>query len=95
MSAIQQLMMAYSSGGFWTWTARESARNWFAVASSSDGTKLVATVAGGQIYTSADSGVTWTAGGASRNWYAAASSSDGTKLAAVAYGGQIYTGVYA
>jgi hypothetical protein len=33
-------------------------RYWMSVASSSDGTKLVALEGGGQIYTSADSGVT-------------------------------------
>ena len=41
------------------WTAHDSNRNWSAVASSADGMKLVATVKGGQIYTSTDSGVTW------------------------------------
>ena len=37
-----------------TWTARTSAgsRSWYGVASSSDGTKLVAVVDGGYIYTS-------------------------------------------
>jgi len=42
------------------WVARDSSRAWSAVASSADGTKLVATVKGGQIYTSINSGVTWT-----------------------------------
>ena len=73
-----------------TWTARESPRNWYGVSSSSDGTKLVATVFGGQIYTSSDSGVTWTARESPRNWYGVSSSSDGTKLVATVYGGQIY-----
>jgi hypothetical protein len=36
-----------------TWTPRDSSRNWWAVASSADGSKLVAVVDGGQIYTSA------------------------------------------
>jgi hypothetical protein len=66
-------------------------RNWYSVASSSDGTKLVAAVYGGQIYTSTDSGVTWNGRGSSRNWYSVASSSDGTKFVAVANNGQIYT----
>ena len=45
------------------WTPRETNRNWWAVASSADGNKLVATVYAnsGQIYTSIDAGVTWTA----------------------------------
>jgi hypothetical protein len=64
------------------WVARDSSRAWSAVASSADGTKLVATVKGGQIYTSADSGVTWTARDSSRNWSSLASSADGTKLVA-------------
>ena len=64
------------------WTARGIITNWSAVASSADGTKLVATVKGGQIYTSADSGVTWTPQASSTNWSSVASSADGTKLVA-------------
>ncbi len=64
---------------------------WFSVASSSDGTKLVAVANGGQIYTSADSGSTWTARESSRNWQSVTSSLDGTKLVAVVLGGQIFT----
>lgn len=55
------------------------------VASSSDGTKLVAV--GGSIYTSADGGVNWSSNSLSANWASAASSADGNKLAAVALGG--------
>ncbi len=94
-------LLQYCNGTHWMeigpcipgygWTARDSNRNWYGVASSSDGTKLVAVVAGGQIYTSTDSGVTWTARDSNRNWFAVASSSDGTKLVAVENGGQIYT----
>jgi hypothetical protein len=60
------------------------------VASSSDGTKLVAGTSYAYIYTSVDSGATWTQRGASQGWTSVASSSDGTKLAAVS-GGYIYT----
>jgi hypothetical protein len=64
------------------------------VASSADGTKLVA-VAGlfttGQIYTSTDSGLTWTPRDSIRRWCGVASSADGTKLVSVEFGGQIYT----
>ena len=74
-----------------TWTARDSSRGWQAVASSSDGTKLVAVVNGDQIYTSTNSGVTWTARDSSRNWEAVISSSDGTKLVAGEGGGHLYT----
>jgi hypothetical protein len=73
------------------WTPRESSREWIAVASSADGSKLVAAVSGGQIYTSTDSGVSWTPREGSRGWNSVASSADGAKLAAVVYGGQIYT----
>jgi hypothetical protein len=77
------------------WTVRESPRMWSAVASSSDGSKLVAVVNGGQIYTSTDSGVSWTARETSRYWWSVASSSDGSKLVAATGGvygtGQIYT----
>jgi|GEM_PF-1070879 len=74
-----------------TWTARESNRNWLGVASSSDGTKLVAAPFGGQLYTSTDSGVNWTARDSVRNWSRVASSADGTKLVAAVENGQLYT----
>jgi photosystem II stability/assembly factor-like uncharacterized protein len=62
------------------------------VASSSDGTKLVAAISGGAIYTSSDSGVTWTKTGAPAGyWSSVASSSNGTKLVAVVSYGCIYT----
>jgi len=74
----------------YAWVPRESTRNWRSVASSADGTKLVAAVQNGQIYTSTDSGATWTARDSNRDWWGVSSSADGTKLAAVASGGQIY-----
>ncbi|MDX1951027.1 MAG: hypothetical protein SFY81_02520 [Verrucomicrobiota bacterium] len=73
------------------WTPRETARAWAAVASSSNGSNLVAVVKGGQIYTSANAGASWTARDSDRNWSAVASSSDGTNLVAVVNGGEIYT----
>ena len=79
------------------WTPHETNRQWKAVASSADGTKLVAvdwygTGSGGQIYTSTDSGATWTPRESNRNWYSVASSADGNKLVAgVRNGGAIYT----
>ena len=74
-----------------TWTTRETSRNWYAMASSSDGSKLVASVRFGQIYTSTDSGSNWTARENSRDWMAVASSADGSKLVAANYQGQLYT----
>ncbi len=74
-----------------TWIPRDSPRSWFSVASSADGTKLVAVDNGGQIYTSTDRGVSWTPRETARPWFSVASSADGTRLVAVAFGGQIYT----
>lgn len=91
------------AGGIWvssdygvTWTAIASTdgRNWFSIATNSNGTKVVAVDRGGDIWTSVDSGATWTArraGGAVRNWDAVASSSDGDNLVAVAGEGFIFT----
>ncbi len=69
---------------------------WHSIASSSDGSRLVAVASstGGGIYTSINSGITWSGpygGLAGANWYAAAASADGTKLPAAVYGGGIYT----
>ena len=79
----------------WMQQTGSGSRTWRAIASSSDGTKLVAAVGGGYIYTSTDSGVTWTerTSAGSRNWYGLASSADGLKLVAtVGEGaGYIYT----
>ena len=74
-----------------TWTPRASVLNWRCVASSSDGTKLVAAPDNGNIYTSTDSGATWTPRDSSRLWYCVASSADGTKLVAGVYNGALYT----
>src|SRR6185503_7225576 len=61
--------------------------NWSSVACSADGTKLVATVDGGGIYTSPDFGIAWALTSAPTNyWTSVASSADGTKLAAVGWG---------
>ena len=64
------------------------------MASSADGTHLVAVVYDGGIYTSADSGVTrteQTSAPVSVYWLSVASSLDGTHLVAVVDGGGIYT----
>ena len=79
-----------------TWTAQTDSsvkRNWQSVASSSDGTKLVAVESNGLIYGSSDSGATWTAqtSAGGRNWYSVASSEDGNKIDAVVQNGEIWT----
>jgi hypothetical protein len=68
----------------WVRAIYAPANVWSAVASSADGTKLVAATDAnpGGIYTSADSGVTWTLATNSPLWLAVASSADGVELAA-------------
>jgi hypothetical protein len=53
---------AQAAPGDYTWRqdAIGDQIQWYAVASSADGTKLVGTTYGGYIYTSSDSGATWT-----------------------------------
>lgn len=63
----------------------------FDVASSADGTRLVAARLQGQIQLSRDAGATWIARGPEKLWYSVASSADGSKLVAVARGDYIYT----
>jgi hypothetical protein len=68
--------------------------NWAAIASSSDGTKMVAApvTAAKNLYISIDSGKTWSVSGSvSAAWQAVASSADGTKLVAARSGDFIYT----
>jgi hypothetical protein len=64
---------------------------------SSDGTKLIAAVGGGQIYVSSDSGANWAPRESSRSWLSVAISADGTKLVAADSGGftggQIYISI--
>jgi hypothetical protein len=79
------------------WTATSAPRTyWFCVASSADGTNLVAAIAAnGGIYVSTNAGNTWTRQTNAPNsyWWSVASSSDGTKLVAVdGDEGGIYTG---
>jgi hypothetical protein len=78
-------MGAYEFQGPPGWVATGAvATNWSCVACSADGSKLVAAVAGGWIYTSTNSGTTWeprTSAGI--DWRSVASSADGVRLAAV------------
>ncbi|HAS82235.1 MAG TPA: hypothetical protein DCS43_06070, partial [Verrucomicrobia bacterium] len=74
-----------------TWAVRDTGRYWNTVASSADGTKLVAGDWNGRLYTSTDSGANWTARENNRLWSSVASSADGTKLVAAVRNGQIYT----
>ena len=61
---------------------------WQAVASSADGSKLVAMAQNEPIYTSTNSGATWVSNNiSSQIWYSVASSADGNKLVAVSVDG--------
>jgi hypothetical protein len=87
------------------WTATATSLAWMGIASSADGTKLAATVVGGQIWTCSTTGfgffgagvflppnqLSWLAHASNQRWQGIASSADGTKLAAVANPGQIWT----
>jgi len=67
------------------WKQRSPESGVSAIASSADGTKLVAGGYEVQIYASSDSGATWTVqtNSPTKTWDAIASSADGTKLVAV------------
>lgn len=69
------------AGQYWIPHALD-AHDWTAVASSADGTHLVACSNPGRIHTSDDSGANWTARDAVRTWKSVASSADGIRLAA-------------
>jgi photosystem II stability/assembly factor-like uncharacterized protein len=78
------LVIAYNWGNPVTaWNPKDSGRNWYGVALSEDGTKMVACVYSGQLYVSTDSGNTWTPKDSSRAWSGVACSDDGTKMFAV------------
>jgi microcystin-dependent protein len=80
------------AGSSWTQTSLPTnSSSWF-VASSDDGSHLVAASSGSYIYTSTNFGTTWTQTSApATNWSSVASSSDGSHLAAVAFGYGVYT----
>lgn len=77
-------MGGWAAGGFEPWTARESERAWNAVASSDDGTRLIAADINSTLYTSSDSGQTWTPRDSVRRWGTVASSETGKYLVAAA-----------
>ena len=94
----------------WAWSAQVELgnRNWHALASSADGSRLYAgsescgnsacslgVVDAGGIWVSTDYGTTWTeiASTSGRKWFSMASNANGTKVAAVDRGGYIWTSV--
>ena len=91
--------MATAAGGQWQWSPLPEVRvpgspmPWYSIASSDDGTVIVAGTLYGFLYTSTDSGATWTEHTTlgNKGWTAAASSADGAKLVAADWGRYIYT----
>ena len=75
-----------------TWVSNNVPNNgWQSVASSADGTKLVAIPQSGGIFTSTNSGATWTSNNVNAfPYWAVASSADGNKQVMVVDGGSIY-----
>lgn len=64
-----------------TWTHRYGVYNGIAIASSSDGTRLIESRNYfAPLYLSTDSGASWAPIGANRYWYAVATSADGSRL---------------
>lgn len=79
-----RLVVSSDGGQSWMDPMPDDTRSYTSVASSSDGTKLIAAVENGYLYTSTDSGATWTPrfSDSNKNWYSVASSADGNKLVA-------------
>lgn len=93
-AAFGGLFSCISSVSAQQWVVQRCApvANWAGVASSDDGTKLVAVAGGGGIYISSDSGIHWSLTSAPvNNWSCVASSTDGANLVAAAAVGGIYT----
>jgi len=84
--------VGFVSAQTWTQTGAPTNLPWSAIASSADGTTLVAAASPGPIYTSTNGGLTWTEADlpSTNVWTAVASSADGTKLVADADWGPIY-----
>ncbi len=75
----------------WTQTSAPIT-NWQGVACSADGSRLVAVISGGGIYTSTNFGSTWISNAVpSKNWLSVASSADGARLVAVPFNQVPYT----
>ena len=85
------LRMSLDGGVSWDPINAAGTKKWNGIASSANGSKLVAIVDGGFIYTSTDAGDTWTERASINTWSSITSSSDGVYLAATTFGGNIYT----
>jgi hypothetical protein len=89
-SSSTKVYTSTDSGANWT-PNTVPPQMWSSIASSADGTKLVAAAWPGSIYTSTNSGATWTSNNlSSASWSSVASSTNGSKLLAAIYGGPIF-----
>jgi photosystem II stability/assembly factor-like uncharacterized protein len=73
-----------------TWTPQGTDRRWACIASSADGSRLVAGTFADRLYTSADSGITWTAHEDALNWVSV--DLDETRPRAALGGGRLLRG---
>ena len=79
------------NGGLWNDSGLAHG-NWTALASSADGSRIVATEAGTGISVSYNNGSSWASTNSTTSaWHAIASSADGSKLVAAVYSGGIYS----
>ena len=70
----------------WALAVNAPSNNWYSLATSADGTKLVAGVFGGGVYVSADSGASWSLTNLPiGSWYSSASSTNGSTLVVGAF----------
>jgi photosystem II stability/assembly factor-like uncharacterized protein len=90
-SANGYIYTSTDSGASWNREMSDITRNWSSVASSSDGTKLIAGVYNGYLYTKISN--IWSArmNDLSRNWSSVSSSYYGTMMVASVYNGYLYT----
>jgi hypothetical protein len=87
------IYISMNLGSTWTKTSAPTPTNvfWSSIASSADGSKLMASANPGPIYVSSDLGLTWKSNDVSSSWTAVAMSADGNKMVAVTRPGGIWT----
>ena len=89
-TSVHQIYASADSGVTWTplpnpdTVTFDPGIHWHRIATSADGTKVVALLSAGQFYTSTNSGLSWTAQESVWNWGGATMSADGTKIAVIA-----------
>ncbi|HYF36813.1 MAG TPA: sialidase family protein, partial [Prosthecobacter sp.] len=88
---VGQFCMVTSTDSGATWQTRDDSRLWASVASSADGTRLIAGTYAGEVWISINSGATWTQSLSGLvHSMSVASSANGVKLAAAARDGAIW-----